>query len=384
MIIGLAPMDGVTDLAYRTIVQDVVKQYNTADTLRTWTEFMNTDGYMTHPSRLVKHLIHQDQEKKLIAQIYGWNPDTLIKTAIDIEQKYPSFFGIELNIGCPSPKVMSCGWWSGMMRDKQATLNIIKNISTSITKPFSIKVRAWLDDNDKASQQEFILAAAQYCKTISIHGRTFKQGHSGDVDRDMMYRIKKEVGNTCNIIGNGGIKSYADAQTHLQNLDGIMIAQAAIGDPRVLTPHIPTPQDRYDILHKHLALTVAYESYFLDTLEKYPENPEDTILMQNKKNLHSIKIEQDDDTILHDIPEIQIHNRSMPFPSREELQTRIENIDTIVRSRPQRRSVLEFRKYAFNYLATLPGSKECKIQLAQTKDYFETKEIINTLFSKLS
>lgn len=195
----------------------------------------------------------------------------------------------------------------------------------------------------------------------------------------MMYRIKKDVGNTCNIIGNGGIKSYADAQERLQNLDGIMIAQAAIGDPRVLTPHIPTPQDRFDILHKHLALTVAYESYFLDTLEQYPENPTDTILIQNKQNLHSIKIEQDDDTIV-DVPEIQRHTRSMPFPSRIELQTRIENIDQIIQTRPQRRSVLEFRKYAFNYLATLPGSKECKIQLAQTKDYFQTKEIINTFF----
>lgn len=380
MIIGLAPMDGVTDLAYRTIVQDVVKQYNTTDTLRTWTEFMNTDGYMTHPSRLIKHLIHQDQEKNLIAQIYGWNPDTLIKTAIDIEQKYPSFFGIELNIGCPSPKVMSCGGGSGMMRDKKATLKIIKDISSSISKPFSIKVRAGLDDEDKKEQEAFILAAAQYCKTISIHGRTFRQWHSGQVDRAMMYGIKKQLRNTCNIIGNGGIKSYIDAQEHLDNLDGIMIAQAAIGDPRVLTPHTPTPQDRFDILHKHLALTVAYESYFRDTLEKYPEDPEDTILIQNKQNLHSIKIEQDDDTIVHDIPEIQRHKRSMPFPTREELQTRMDNIDSIVNSRPQRRSVLEFRKYAFNYLATLPGSKECKIQLAQTKDYFETKEIINSFF----
>lgn len=71
MIIGLAPMDGVTDLAYRTIVQDVVRQYNLTDTLRTRTEFMNTDGYMTHPSRLIKHLVHHDHEPRLIAQIYG-------------------------------------------------------------------------------------------------------------------------------------------------------------------------------------------------------------------------------------------------------------------------------------------------------------------------
>lgn len=161
-----------------------------------------------------------------------------------------------------------------------------------------------------------------------------------------------------------------------------MIAQAAIGDPWVLTPHTPTPQDRYDILHKHLALTVAYESYFLDTLDKYPEDPEDTILIQNKQNLHSIKIEQDDDTIV-DVPEIQRHMRSMPFPTHTELQTRIENIDDIVRSKPQRRSVLEFRKYAFNYLSTLTGSKECKIQLAQTKDYFETKEIIDNFFKTI-
>ena len=383
MIIGLAPMDGVTDLAYRTIVQDVVQQYNTADTLWTWTEFMNTDGYMTHPSRLIKHLIHHDHEPQLIAQIYGWNPDTLIKTAIDIEQKYPSFFGIELNIGCPSPKVMSCGWWSGMMRDKKATLAIIQDISKSISKPFSIKVRTWLDEDDKSAQKEFILDAAQYCKTISIHGRTFKQWHSGAVDREMIYDIKKQIGNQCTIIGNGGIKSYNDAQDHLHNLDGIMIAQAAIGDPRVLTPHIPTAQDRLDILQKHLALTVAYESYFLDTLASYPENYEDPIIQQNRQNLHSIKIEQDDDTIVHNIPDIQRHTRSMPFPSRQELQNRIAQIDQIASSRDQRRSVLEFRKYAFNYLATLPGSKECKIQLAQTKDYFQTKQIINTFFQTI-
>ncbi len=64
-------MDGITDLPYRTIVKRIFDIYNTDHKLRVWTEFMNTDGYMTHPAKLIKHLIHHEQEIALIAQIYG-------------------------------------------------------------------------------------------------------------------------------------------------------------------------------------------------------------------------------------------------------------------------------------------------------------------------
>ena len=82
-------MDGITDCPYRLIVQDIFARYKRPeDHLFTWTEFMSADGY----------LITTSTEAHLIAQIYGGNRDTLITTAIDIEQKYPSFAGIELNI----------------------------------------------------------------------------------------------------------------------------------------------------------------------------------------------------------------------------------------------------------------------------------------------
>ena len=71
MILGLAPMDGVTDYPYRMIVEKIFKQYNNNHTLWTRTEFMSADGYMLNPSRLVKHLITDQTEEHLIAQIYG-------------------------------------------------------------------------------------------------------------------------------------------------------------------------------------------------------------------------------------------------------------------------------------------------------------------------
>jgi len=91
-------MDGITDLPYRCIVKKVFDKYNIDHELWLWTEFMNADGYMTHPARLIKHLICTDFDTPLFAQIYGGNEDTLIKTAQDIERKYPYFTGIELNI----------------------------------------------------------------------------------------------------------------------------------------------------------------------------------------------------------------------------------------------------------------------------------------------
>ena len=80
-----------------------------------------------------------------------------------------------------------------MMRDRPRTTAIIKDIASSTTLPFSIKTRAGLTVEDKEDQKTFILDVAQYCRHIIIHGRTYKQSHTGDVDRDYIYDIKREV-----------------------------------------------------------------------------------------------------------------------------------------------------------------------------------------------
>ena len=97
-----------------------------------------------------------------------------------------------------------------MMKEKDKTVATIKAISESIDLPFSIKTRIGLTPDDRPAQKEFLMAAAPYCQAISIHGRTYKQGHSGDVDRDFIYDIKTSLGESCLVIGNGGITSYED------------------------------------------------------------------------------------------------------------------------------------------------------------------------------
>lgn len=380
MIMWLAPMDGVTDYPYRMIVEKFFSKYGDKNNeLRKRTEFMSADGYMINPSRLIKHLIKSPNEKRLIAQIYWWNKDTLIKTAQDIEKKYSGFFGIELNIWCPSPKVLSCGAGAGMMKNKEKTLEYIKNISESLSIPFSIKTRTGLDNNDRENQFNFILQAAKYCKTISIHGRTYKQWHQWEVDRDFIYHIKQEVGNSCRIIGNGGIESYEDTKRHSGHIDGIMIWQAAIQQPWIFTSHIPSKEEKKEIAINHFITMIAYEVYMTKTREQFPEISDQLII--NRQHLHLQKKYNPDSDEIIDIPSIDFHDYVFPMPEDntiEEYKSIITNtiknqeeyikIDDFSLSINEIRCGIDFRKYVFGYIKGYENTKITKDQLIQTKD----------------
>ncbi len=355
MILGLAPMDGITDCAYRMIVQDIFEENNKkGEELWLWTEFMNVDGYLINPHKLIRHMVTTSSQNNLIAQIYGWKEESLIKAAIDIEKKYWNYFaGIELNIGCPSPRVMAWGWGSGMMKDKANTLSIIKNIKQNISLPFSIKTRSWLNSEDEKSQFDFILEASQYCHIIWIHGRFFKQSHAGDVNWDFIYDVKKHISqerwDDCKIIWNGGIRSYEDIQLRCQNLDGIMVWQAAIGNPWVFVDHSPTLEERHNIILKHINLSLACELYFSDYQEK------------NRKKWQSEKY-------------------SFPMPTKETLQAYQDSFPE--RDLSESRAPIEFRKFLFNYVKGIPSSKEFKIKVATIKDYYELVEEIDAFFEQ--
>lgn len=255
-ILWLAPMDGFTDAACRSIAQDIRNEYWDKNQYNffLWTEFMTADGFFRNPEGVVHHLKTTPNQKNLIAQIFGGNEETLLYTAKKLNQDYKDrFIGIELNMGCPANNVMKSGGWAELIKNKQRTLEIIKALRKAIDIPFSIKTRTGTNEQDKQNQTEFLIEASPYVDMITIHGRTTAQGYWPHPDRNFIYNLKERLPNQT-IIGNWGITSYEDIDKMIGNLDGVMIGQAAIGNPWIFTPHHPTPQQKLATILNHIGL----------------------------------------------------------------------------------------------------------------------------------
>lgn len=346
MLSCLAPMDWITDCAYRTICKEIFLKHGAqSDQLMLWTEFMSADWYYHNPPGVVRHLLKTDFEPELIAQIFWGNEETLIKCAIDIEQRY-DFGGIELNMWCPSPKIMKCAAWSGMLRDKKKTLSILKQISEQITLPFSLKTRTGLSQDDVDEQFDFLLEASKYVWMIGVHGRTYGQSHSGFVNREFIYKLKERLPDKV-IIWNGGIRTYQQGVEQCWNLDGVMTAQSAIWNPRVLTPYQPTAEERLHVIIRHLNLAMAEEHRFREKVEQMNE----TLEMPTYKQLNN-------------------------------LAKRIDQWD--IDTSGNRKTPREMRKFLFNYIIWLPDNKTLKRAIIKITDYMELKTLLASYFKKLS
>ena len=352
MQLCFAPMDWITNCATRLITSQIFeKHWKAEDSLKFRTEFMNVDGFLINPHQVIKHALTTSWLKPIL-QIYEWKEETLIKATEKIQNEYEDLFSwIELNTWCPSNTVMKVGWWSDMLKDKEKTLKIIEQLSEiQGPLPFSLKTRAWLNENDKSEQMDFIVKASKYCSKISIHWRTLKQLYTWEADRNFISEIKNNIeknwNSECKIIWNGWINSYDDAESKLSkfNLDWIMIGQAAIWNPRIFTPHEPTLEEKFKTILKHLDYSIACDQRF-------------------------------DERIANKSWDITVQDLNVPIDWIEERMHENEN-----KSNLQPHTIIEFRKFLFQYVKWIPWSKEWKQQVLSCKDYQELKEEIRKLF----
>lgn len=346
MILGLAPMDWFTDYAFRQITKEVFDRYwdKKKYELMLWTEFMNANGYLINPVGVVKHLLANKEQAPLIAQIFGNEKETLVTSFVEIEKKYIEYFQwLELNLWCPAKTVIQNGWGSALLKDKKNTLDIIKAIKKQTILPLSIKTRTGITDDDRLQQKDFLIQASTYCDTITIHGRTVKQAYTGEADWEFIYDMKKNIGKKCKIFGNGWIKSYEEIEDKLWNLDGVLIGQAAIGNPRIFTPHTPSKKELKETILRHLNLMVASELYFAQQAQKFTG----ILIMPTQKEL---------DKIISTLPQL-----SSP-------DTHLQAI------------VVAFRKHLFQYIKWIDGSKEWKRNISMIKEYNELVKEIEKFF----
>lgn len=375
-ILAVAPMDGITNNAFRQISNKLWNKYwDKNHQMMMRTEFMSTEWYVRQPRRLSHHLLTDSSQDNVIAQIYGWDADHLLQTAIDIDQKYSDFAGIELNIWCPSPKIYACESWVGMLRNRPKTSEIIKSISQNIKKPFSIKTRTWLNELDKEAQFEWLLSVAEYCDMITIHGRTYKDGHSGPVDREYIYELKAALSNKTNIHGrnikilwNGWINTYEDGICRIANLDGVMRWQSVMKNPFVMTNHKPELDELRSIILEHFDIYIADDIYM--TLEDSFDN-QSNLLIEPNEQIYSQII-------------FNLKNKSLSKYTFHQDQNSASATRSLIDVNSwNRHSVMEFRKHLFWYVNWLPGNKEFKQKLATIHNYFEAADEINKFFDNI-
>lgn len=278
MLLCLAPMDWVTDLPCRVITKKIFEKYNQKKdyNLLLRTEFMTSDGFLACPENVVKSIIHTSYESPLIIQIFWWNKEKLVETAIKIQDLYwNKIAGIELNTWCPANNIIKSWWGSALMKDKWQTLKIIKELHSKLSIPFSIKSRTGLDEVDKSRHLDFLIEASNYCDKISVHSRTLKELYHWEWDRDFIYKLKTKASKNCKIIWNWGISSFHDIENKICKnwtiLDGIMIWQAAIWNPRIFTDHEPNKIEKINTAIEHLKLQAKYEIFLSDIKQDWKQ-----------------------------------------------------------------------------------------------------------------
>jgi nifR3 family TIM-barrel protein len=217
----LAPMAEITTLPFHSICKEMG-----ADIV--FTPMLASNAIVYNPGETLKIAEFLSEEQPVIVQLFGYDGD-LIARAANIVQERINPAGIDINMGCPAPKITGNECGSGLLRDYDKALEIMKHVRANYTGQLSVKVRlGWRDKDVK----QFVKQLEEIgIDAISIHGRTTKEGYRGLADWDTIYDIADSV--DIPVIGNGDITTAEEAWSRLENgkLAGVMIGRGALGNP---------------------------------------------------------------------------------------------------------------------------------------------------------
>ena len=242
----LAPMDGFSDLPFRSICREL-------GSAMSYTGFINTlDILQGHP-RVAQKLAFLPEERPVVFQIFDSDPDRLLEVALRLQKLGPD--RLDINMGCSVNCVSGRGAGAGLLRTPQKIAHIFRSLSQALTVPVSGKIRLGWDDDGRNYLLVARIIEENGGSLIAVHARTKVQGYAGLADWDAIAEIKQAV--SIPVIGNGDVHTVADIerlQTHT-GCDAVMIGRAAIGNPWIFSrldrQQVPLDQVRA-ILLKHL------------------------------------------------------------------------------------------------------------------------------------
>ena len=262
--IFLAPMAGIADRAFRELCINYGAGY-------TVTEMVSSKGLTMGDRKSGELLTLGETEKPAGAQIFGDDPEIMAQAAIKCLSYNPAI--IDINMGCPAPKVAMNGGGASLMKNIDLAGEIIKAVSSAVPVPVTVKIRkGWDEDNVNAVELAEV-AEKNGAAAIAVHGRTRNQMYSGKVDYDIIAQVKKAV--SIPVIGNGDIVDEQSAAIMLEktNCDAIMIGRGALGNPWIfrrinaylnecrILPNVSISEKMVVMLH-HIQTLIDYKGEY--------------------------------------------------------------------------------------------------------------------------
>lgn len=259
----LAPMAGIADLAFR----ELCVQYGAAYTV---SEMVSSKG-LTMGDKKSAQLLTLGNDRPAGVQIFGDDPEIMAKAAIKCLDFNPDI--IDINMGCPAPKIAMNGGGASLMKKPELAYEITKAVVQAVDIPVTVKIRKGWDDESVNAVEMAELAEKAGASAVAVHGRTRQQMYSGSVDFDIIAQVKKAVG--IPVIANGDIKDEQSAAIMLEktNADAIMIGRGALGNPWVFSKInayldecrvLPEPSvtQKMAVMLKHIQKIIEYKGEY--------------------------------------------------------------------------------------------------------------------------
>ena len=250
----LAPMAGVTDFPFRLLCREM-------GCALAFTEMVSAKGMLLAPpgNRAARELLlTSPQEGPVALQLFGREPQTVAEAARRLAGD-GRFCLVDLNMGCPAPKIAGSGEGSGLLREPDLAVRVAEAVVRASPVPVTVKLRTGWDGDSLVYEELGRRLQEVGVSALTMHARTRRQFYAGRADWDAIARLKRAV--SIPVIGNGDVTCLQDARRMMEQTgcDAAMIGRAAMGNPWVFAGRDPSPRERVEGALRHARMLMAFK-----------------------------------------------------------------------------------------------------------------------------